>query len=128
STGTIQRLSWVRVSIDAGNRRTYEKIRRSKLWDKVIANLKVLANTKGPVVGANFVVTKENYTEIAQFCCLARTVGVSYVKIAANLTTEGLAYYDGILDEIMDVMKEAKTYATDTFKIASVFERRLEDL
>lgn len=128
STKTISRLSWVRVSIDAGNRRTYEKIRRSKLWDKMVANLRVLANTPGPVVGANFVVTKENYKEAPQFCCLAKSLGLPYVKIAANLTTDGLAYYDGILDEIMDVMEEAKSYASDTFKIANVFERRLEDL
>lgn len=128
STRTIERMSWIRVSIDAGNRRTYERIRRSKLWDKVIANLDVMSRIKGPIVGANFVVTKDNYTEAPQFCCLAKTLGLPYVKIAANLTTEGLAYYDGILDDVMRVMQDAKKYESPDFRIISVFERRLEDL
>jgi MoaA/NifB/PqqE/SkfB family radical SAM enzyme len=129
SSRTTERLSWVRVSIDAGNRRSYEAIRKSKLWDKVLANVEVLARTKGPVVGANFVVTKDNYTELSQFCILAKTLGVRYVKIAANLATDGVDYYsDRMLDEIGQHIKTQRRLEDDTFKIVSVFERRLEDL
>jgi MoaA/NifB/PqqE/SkfB family radical SAM enzyme len=128
SSRTLERLSWVRVSIDAGNRRTYETTRRSKLWDKVLANVVTLARTSGPTVGANFVTTRENYTELLQFCVLAKTLGVRYVKIAANLTIDGLAYYDGILDAIMGSMAEVKSLADANFSIVNVFERRLEDL
>jgi len=101
STRTLERLAWVRVSLDAGNRRTYEATRKSKLWDKVIANIGTLVHVKGPTIGGNFVTTRENYREVVQFCILAKTLGLSYVKIAANLTTQGLSYYDGVLDEIM---------------------------
>jgi len=128
SSRTLEQLSWVRVSIDAGNRRTYEAMRKSKLWDKVIANVDVLARISGPIVGANFVTTKENYKELVQFCILAKTLGVRYVKIAANLTTEGLSYYDGILGKIMKQMAEAQRLVDGSFTIANVFERRLEDL
>ena len=128
SSRTIERMSWIRVSLDAGNRRTYEATRKSKLWDKVLLNLQVMANTSGPTVGANFVTTRENYKEVVQFCIVAKSMGCRYVKIAANLTKEGLAYYDGILDEIMGLMAEATSIADDAFHIANVFERRLQDL
>lgn len=126
--GTLERLAWIRVSIDAGNRTTYEAMRKSKLWPKVMQNVALMARIEGPTVGANFVTTRENYRELFQFCIVAKTLGVRYVKIAANLTTEGIAYYDGILDEIMALMAETKRLVDGTFSIANVFERRLEDL
>ena len=128
STRTLERLAWVRVSLDAGNRRTYEATRKSKLWDKVIANIGTLVHVKGPTIGGNFVTTRENYREVVQFCILAKTLGLSYVKIAANLTTQGLSYYDGVLDDIMVLMAEARRLADGNFTIADVFARRLEDL
>lgn len=124
----IRRFSWVRVSIDAGTETTYEKTRRSKLWERVIGNLAELAKIKGPTLGASFVCTHENYHELVDFCLLMKALGVPYVKISANLTTEGLAYYDGILAEIMGLMAEAKSLACESFRIANVFDRRLEDL
>ena len=124
----LDRLTWVRVSIDAGCRETYEKVHRVKQWDRVIANLMAAAAIKGPMLGANFVTTRENYREVVDFCALMKSLGVPYVKIAANLTTDGLAYYDGLLDEIMGLMVEAKALEDATFSIADVFERRLADI
>lgn len=124
----VPRLSWLRVSIDAGTRETYERVHRVKQWDRVLSNLEAAAKIEGPTVGANFVTTRENYHELVEFCALMKALGVPYVKIAANLTTAGLAYYDGVLDEIMALMAETKALEDDTFKIANVFERRLEDL
>ena len=128
STKTLERLAWVRVSIDAGTRETYEATRESKLWDKVLSNVATLTKVSGPTIGANFVTTRENFREVVQFCRLAKSLGVSYVKIAANLTTEGLSYYDGILDEIVALMGMAEKLADGNFAIANVFARRLQDL
>jgi MoaA/NifB/PqqE/SkfB family radical SAM enzyme len=126
--GVVSRFSWVRVSVDAGRRETYELTRKSKLWDKVLTNIAELCAVKGPTIGCSFVMTRENFLEVVQFCDLMKRLGVPYVKISANLTHEGIAYYDGILDEIMCLTAEARQLEDDSFKIASVFERRLDDL
>ena len=126
--GVVGRFSWVRVSVDAGRRETYELTRKSKLWGKVLDNLAELVSVQGPTVGASFVCTRENFLEVVDFCKIMKGLGVPYVKISANLTTEGLGYYDGILDAIMGLMAEAKQLADGTFKIANVFDRRLQDL
>lgn len=124
----LSRMAWVRVSVDAGCEETYARTRRSGLYARVLENIEALARIEGPVVGANFVTTRENYREVGAFCRTMKGLGVPYVKIAANLTKDGLAYYDGILDDIMKEMKEAKACADDTFTIVDVFERRLTDL
>lgn len=124
----LSRLTWIRVSVDAGTESTYQKAHGSKLWSRVLDNIAEVASVKGPAVGASFVVTRENYRELVDFCWLMKARGVSYVKISANLTTDGLAYYDGILDDISSLLDEAKTLADSEFTIVSVFERRLEDL
>lgn len=123
---TMKRLSWIRVSVDAGFEDTYEATRKSKLWPRVIENLATLAALEGPRLGVSFVVTRENYQEILPFCDLMWSLKVPYVKISANLTKQGLAYYDGILDAIMaDV---ARLSSIPGFTIVNAFARRLEDL
>lgn len=124
----VKRFSWLRVSIDAGFEATYERTRQSKLWPRVMSNLREYAQLEGPHLGASFVTTRDNYGELLNFCALMKEIGVPYVKISANLTTEGLAYYDGILDAIIEQMEIAKQLANGSFKIVNVFERRLEDL
>lgn len=128
SARVMERMTWVRVSIDAGTEETYQRTRQSKLWRKVIGNLRELMTIEGPTIGANFVTTRENYHEMGQFCRLMKEIGVPYVKIAANLTTHGVAYYDGILDEVMSCVKQAQALADGRFRIVNVFDRRLEDL
>lgn len=125
---TIRRLTWMRISVDAGTMKTYERTRKSKLWPKVMANIEAIAHIDGPVFGASFLVTKENYREVYKFCCLMKTLGVRYVRLAANLTSEGISYYDGLLDEIMPEIERAKSLVSENFRIDDAFERRLSDL
>lgn len=126
--GLAASFTWIRISVDAGRRETYERTRKAKHWNRVLSAIERLSGIEGPSFGTSFVVTRENYREVAEFCSLMKSLGVPYVKISANLTHDGLSYYDGILDEIMELMSEAKELAGEGFRIVSVFERRLEDL
>lgn len=123
------RVAWIRVSVDAGMESTYERTRHSKLWPKMLDNLRAYSALAGPRVGASFVTTRDNYGELFKFCDLMKSLGVPYVKISANLSTDGVAHYDGILDDIMRQVAAARRHlANGAFKIVNVFERRLEDL
>jgi MoaA/NifB/PqqE/SkfB family radical SAM enzyme len=121
-------LDWLRISLDAGTAETYEKIRISKQWPKVIENIRLAATFKKPYVGVGFVVTRENYNELYLACYLMRELGIPYVRISAMFSTSGAGYYDGILEAIHDQRQRARELETETFKIVDFFGNRVEDL
>jgi MoaA/NifB/PqqE/SkfB family radical SAM enzyme len=121
-------LDWLRISLDAGTSDTYERIRVSKQWPKVIDNIRLAATFEKPYVGVGFVVTRENYNELYLACYIMRELGVPYMRISAMFSEAGAGYYDGILDEIYDQRRRCKELETETFKIVDFFGNRVEDL
>lgn len=121
-------LDWLRVSLDAGTSDTYERIRVSKQWPKVIDNIRLAATFEKPYLGVGFVVTRENWTELASACEQMRELGVPYVRVSAMFSIGGACYYDGLLDDIAEQRRLAKALETDTFKVVDFFGNRVEDL
>jgi MoaA/NifB/PqqE/SkfB family radical SAM enzyme len=126
--GVFRGLDWLRVSLDAGTPETYRRIRASKQWPKVIANIKLAATFEKPLVGIGFVVTRENYSELVDACKLVRDAGIPYVRISAMFSEFGARYYDDILDNIREQRELAAALATDSFKVVDFFGNRIEDL
>ncbi len=125
----IANMDWVRVSLDAGTSETYEEIRESKGFDKVLANIKVLVDLGTPcVIGVGFVVTRENWTEIQDACRIAKDLGVRYIRLAAMFSGEGRDYYLEEESWIKEDIEEIGEIETDDFKIVDLFSRRLDDL
>lgn len=92
----FKNLDWIRVSLDAGTEETYEKTRESKSWKKVLKNLK-LVGSWDVKAGTGFVVTKENYHEIALAAKLTRESGLSHMRVRGMLS-EDESYYDIPID------------------------------
>ena len=72
---------WVALSIDAGNRKTYEKIKGKDWFDKVTHNVELLANTRDEThsntnLCYKFLILPNNMTEIYEACKLAKELGV----------------------------------------------------
>lgn len=124
----FRNLTWLRISLDAGKPETYERIRASKQWPKVMANLKLAGSFKKPLVGVGFVITRENYEEIVTACNLVRAAGIPYVRLSAMFSTEGANYYDGLVPEIDMRRNFVKLMETDTFKVVDFFTDRVSDL
>jgi MoaA/NifB/PqqE/SkfB family radical SAM enzyme len=120
-------LDWLRISLDAGTAETYDRIRASKAWPKVMANISLVAKWK-PLVGVGFVVTRENYREITQACRIAKDAGVPYVRLSAMFSTDAAGYYDGLLEQIEEERAAAKEMQDDSFKVVDFFTARVEDL
>lgn len=63
----------VTVSVDAGTKETYEKIRKGGKWETLIHNISELINErknrnlKRPLVLTNFVLMKKNFRELPQY-------------------------------------------------------------
>ncbi|MCH7761745.1 radical SAM protein [candidate division TA06 bacterium] len=126
---TLANMDWVRISLDAGTSESYENIRESKGFDKVLSNIRTLVGVGTPcVIGIGFVVTRENWEEIGKACEIAKGLGVSYIRLSAMFSEEGSGYYKGITPRIKGALRSVRELETDSFKIVDLFSHRLDDL
>ena len=71
----VDNMTWVRISVDAGTRETYNSVRRAKGkqdWDKMVSNLSKLIEVnkqKGNKIdiGVGYVISPDTYHEIVDF-------------------------------------------------------------
>ncbi len=78
-------VSWVRVSMDAADARTYSKYRdiSPESFELVCDNIeKFSKNKKGCKLGISFIVTKENHSKIFKYVELMKKIGVDHVKLS----------------------------------------------
>ena len=67
---------FIRISLDAGNREIYEKVKGKDLFNQVIENIK---NTKANI-GLSFVITDVNKNSMEEAKELAKELGVMYIQ------------------------------------------------
>lgn len=132
----IPRMSWLRVSVDAGKEATYSKMRdvpMSALM-RVLRNVARAAEeirkaNSQTVLGIGFTVTPDNWQEIDDGAKLAKASGAHNIRLSAMFGPENekpfLPIYDGIRAKI-DLAK--RLYEGSGFKIYDNFGSRLEDL
>lgn len=92
----VDSLTWVRISVDAGNKETYESIRRTRPnqgWDKMVSNLTALLQEKkirnsNIDVGVGFVITPENYTQIVEFAQFFDRYDVTYCQFKPEIVNK----------------------------------------
>jgi MoaA/NifB/PqqE/SkfB family radical SAM enzyme len=137
-------LSWIRVSIDAGEEKTYNDLRKTNNlnnFEVVIENIKKLIETKKKVkskivIGIGFVVTKDNYTEIKKFSELFKEIEVNYCQFKPEIiqierdhknSPHGLVQVepDFWLKKVIDLLNEAKNILGEKFECNSY---KIEDL
>ena len=72
-----QKFPWLKISIDAATKETYEKIRLGAKWEDLITALNLVKQNrdKFPFVMINMTVMRNNYKEIPQFINLAESYG-----------------------------------------------------
>lgn len=73
---------WVRFSVDGANAATHAAIHGTKDFDKVMKNIRVMAErATRTLLGMNFVCEQRNYNQIIDFAALAKATGVAYASI-----------------------------------------------
>lgn len=94
-----ERLDWVRVSVDAGTRETYDRFRpgrrRTGVFPLVVSNMRRYAERKRGRLGYSFLlmqrfaadgsVTDTNYHEVFEAGRLAKEIGCDYFELKAML-------------------------------------------
>jgi MoaA/NifB/PqqE/SkfB family radical SAM enzyme len=127
---------WVRVSIDAGKPETYAVTRNvsTQHFEAAWRNVAMLADKKNGMgtklrLGVSFVVTRENFREILLAVDRAKEAGADNIRLGAFFQPDGAKYYDGILDEIYELLDAARTRDTPgTFSVLNNFGSRYSDL
>jgi MoaA/NifB/PqqE/SkfB family radical SAM enzyme len=128
------KISWVRISIDAGKESTYTTIRCSKKDDfKKALNSIVLfrkyAQHKEFKLGVGFVITNDNYLEVYDACKLFKDLGADNVRISAIFHPDGIKYFSKKVLKIgTDLSKKAETLNNSTFKVYNLFSERILNL
>ncbi len=131
----LPRFAWIRVSLDAGSAATYAKIRRvpESKFMMALQNLKALSEATrntGTVLGASFIITKENYLEVQKAAEVVARTGCPSIRFAAVFTPDLADYYnEDMLGEIEEQLHYAEVLADQSqFTIHNQFSLRMGDL
>ena len=116
---------FVRVSLDAGSRKTHDILHKPKSNDfkktsaitsfgRIIKGLKKLCKDKGElVVGCGFLVHPDNFFEIPDLVNLLFMANVDYLQIRP-VYMKGLTFSDKMLNELDKMMEKALDIAKGT--------------
>ncbi|MDH6139960.1 MoaA/NifB/PqqE/SkfB family radical SAM enzyme [Kitasatospora sp. GP30] len=126
--------SWVRVSMDAGSSATYGLFRPDRkgasVFDKVVANMRLLAGAKTGSLGYSFLLmtrrnadgsTVSNHHEVLRAAELARDIGCDYFELKAMFDDEHhvLDIPADLLGSVEEQLRQAGRLTSDTFEIVN---------
>lgn len=130
------KISWARISIDAGQSSTYSAIRVvnpnhfEKAWKCVSLLKKYIQNPKVQKIGVGFVVTMENYNEVLLASKQAKEHGADNIRLSAAFLP-GLNNY--FSNESVRVCREQIQIAKseiqdDSFHVYDLFTERINSV
>lgn len=120
-------LTWIKVSINAGIKKTYSKIHgcREEDFDRVIFNLKEAVKIKRKnrytcTIGAQIVLLPENIREVVRLADLLKEIGIEYLVVKPfikHLMSEHNISREITERELVALENELKKFSKDGFKI-----------
>ena len=110
--------TWIRVSIDAATEDTYSTIHKYSDIDYILGSISnVVRKLYRTTVGASFLITPDNYREIADFALMMRPTGVDYIRYTFALLPGGSSIYNDIITEIKELCDEAVSMGTSSYDV-----------
>lgn len=122
------KMSWARISIDAGNAKTYSKIRNipESSFNRALDAVKLLKKyAENPEfrIGVGFLVTNDNYLEIYDLCKIAKNIGADNVRIGLAFLPNGLN--NNVVGSATAQINVSKKLEDDSFKIYDLLDERI---
>ena len=122
----LAKAKWVRISIDSINAAKYAEIRGigKDALPCLLNNIESFARIKDKSceLGINFVIGKENYTEITQVAETMKNLGVNHVKFAPLFSNDTEEYHKDIKDGVIATLNElGDRLNDDKFKIIDLY-------
>jgi len=123
----LKSMSWIRISLNAGNKENYTKIHgcNENDYDKVLENLRYAVYLKRKeqlktTIGVQLLLIKENQNEVLEFSRILKEIGVDYYSIKPySQHPESINRLSGALNygECLDLETDLKREETESFKI-----------
>jgi len=127
----VKDYSWVRVSMDAITPEAYTRVHRrdGRNLRRVKRGIEELCKVKDNdnVIGISTIVCRENYQDIVNLTKYAKEIGADNLRISIAHTPQREHIFDGIWDEVVEQIEEAKELQTDDFKVFA-FSNRIKDI
>lgn len=124
---------WVGVSIDAGTKETYIKMRQKDLFDRGISNIKRLSkkidiNKTNCDVAFKFLITDKNQYEIYEACKIAKETGCrDFHARPADLSHQGckdnIQFEDYNFEKIEEQFAKCRELENKTFRVFTVVHK-----
>jgi cyclic pyranopterin phosphate synthase len=100
----IDNLTWIRISIDAGDKETYKKIRGVDMFNKVVENIYKIAEVKKKTtLGLQIVANEYNQKDLEKHVETLLKLPVDYVSIRPIESIEGMEVYKNKTSLIMQL-------------------------
>jgi radical SAM protein with 4Fe4S-binding SPASM domain len=116
---SMKNLKHITVSVDAGTKQTYERIRKGGRWDYLMKNLSSLlenrkiCNLDSPLISTNFVVMKNNFRELPKYVETMADIGIDII----STTNAHNCYSSDINQGIFDLPSKKSAVAKERKKI-----------
>lgn len=98
----FERLSYLRVSLDAGTPETYEKVHGAGVFNEVVANISMIANKRGkkPGLGVSFIVSENTMDDMVEAARLVKEAGADYIQFKPLLGKDLKIHYFDMGDRL----------------------------
>tara|TARA_R100000278_G_scaffold101519_1_gene78072 strand:- start:3006 stop:4208 length:1203 start_codon:yes stop_codon:yes gene_type:complete len=125
----VDNMTWVRFSVDAGTKSTYDNVRRARgkqNWDKMVENLSKLIEVneqKGNKIdiGVGYVVSPDTYHEIVDFAKFFKDFNLAYCQYKPEVVIreDGGAQREIEFwrEKVQPLLEEAKDILGDKFQM-----------
>jgi len=122
----LKSLTFIRFSINGGNRETYKSIHKKDVFDKVIKNLKYCATLKKKynldvTIGVQFVLLPENIDSIKELILTIKDTGIDYLSVKPFVLQSESQHYrqKEFKTDLEKLFKELESYSNETFKVTA---------
>jgi radical SAM protein with 4Fe4S-binding SPASM domain len=122
----LNNLRYIHISVDAGTKETYEKIRKGGKWETLNQNISELIkarknrNLKRPLVSTNFVLMKNNFRELPQYVKKMAELNVDTICAVHVHNAYTIDSEQGIFDlpwKTSDIAKERDQVIKETLNL-----------
>lgn len=125
----VHNMTWVRISVDAGTKETYNSVRKARGkqdWDKMVSNLAKLIEVNQKYgnkidIGVGFVISPETYHEIVDYAKFFSKFDLAYCQFKPEVVIREDGGEQRDLEfwtqKVNPLLEEAKTILGDKFHL-----------
>ncbi len=122
----LEGAKWVRISIDYTNAEQMAKSRNVPLrsFEQVMRNIEdfAAARSEDCDLGINFIVTRENHADLADFAIALRSLGVDNIRFSPVYCQGFQEYHAPIAARVEEQLRQLQAHCSERFTVNSFYD------